>query len=139
MKKFFVLCILSLALFACTPKPSPICVNHTDSLICQYIPDPLQADLVLRIANLEAIKNNVYTKQQALIAIDKIETAVNSTITYSDILILTNEYIKQLGPEIIVVTSTFDKLNQNIPISDYDKKLIIAHLERQKQVINLIN
>lgn len=123
-----------------TTQPSQICLGHTeDSLICQHIPNPLQADVVLRIANLEAIKNDVYTRQQAYDAINYIEDVVKTTNTYSDLLLVVNKYIKNMGPEILIVTSSFEELNKTLPISDYDRKLILIHLERQKEIIKLVN
>lgn len=121
--------------------PPPEC-EGSKSLILERIPDPAGASLVLQVANLELLKHNAYTKQEALEVIRTIEeySAVEN-ITYGDLVVYVlsrfENFNKEMGAEILLASQYLKVLNEAVPISPCDKALILAHLEKQRKVVLL--
>jgi len=141
MKNFFISIIFIFLLSSCASiqEIHPICENRVDSYICQVFPNPLAVDLILRFANVEAIKNDVYTKEQAVAAINNLETLIKNSHSFLDFFLIAQNYVGNMGPEIFILADSFSSFNRPIPISEFDKYLLLEHLNRQKQIILLIN
>ena len=122
--------------------PPPECEGGAKSLILERIPDPAGASLILQVANLELLKHNAYTKQEALEVIRTIEeySAVEN-ITYGDLVVYVlsrfENFNKEMGAEILLASQYLKVLNEPVPISACDKALILAHLEKQRKVVLL--
>jgi hypothetical protein len=156
MKKYMALAlgvILGLVLLvACatttntgTTYPSS-CVKQADgtwnSVILNKIPDPQSVDIMLQLANLEAIKQDVWTKDQAEQLLTWIETQLTlPDITFSTLIAQVLPMVTQLnnvaGAEVYLISQYVTALNVPLPISACDKELIRAHLAKQRTILLL--
>ena len=126
---------MAIAIGGCSgASPRADICDGKDSVICEVVPDPLAADIVLQLANVEAVKEGVYSPDEAVDVIDQILDALSAeeVPTYGGLGAFAASRIKGVEPEIVVLSGYIDLLNQDIPIKDYDAYLIRTHLERQK-------
>jgi len=144
MKKLVMLILSAILIFALTSckmeKGSP-CEGLTadESQICQIIPNPENVDLLLRLANVAALKSDLYRAEDALKFIDTIIQTLEGTsvaISYSD---LYNYFVDNADPMVFIILDEYgDSLTKlKIPITKTDIGFIIYHLKRQKVLIQM--
>jgi len=142
MKKLFVLltcfCLTGCALVQNLPVVG--CGDSTNSIITKLIPNPKTADMVLALANYEGLKRGKYSKNQVEKFFGKIEKYCSNATTYNDLAIIIMKEVdglaEEIGPRFIIVSSYMDLfLNQKVPISDYDRCLILRHIENQRKKV----
>jgi len=146
MKKL-VCCLIGLIMFipACvTTTPPPVPDNCQNSIIMNKIPEWKEVDILLQLGNLEALKNDVYTKQQALDAITDLENILKDpNATYADFLVLAINKIRWVnehaGAEVFIVSQYFNDFNKNIVIDPCDRDILMKHLMKQRKVVALVN
>ena len=155
MMRTFVF-LLIMFFFGCAKNnnyhPPEVCKNvdgKYDSVILQKIPDPAAASIILQLANLEAVKNIPdYNVEKALKAIDIIEYVLNvENISFNKLIDESNYQAKLVnssyGLEIFLISQYVGVLNTpetiDVPISVCDKALIQLHLNKQRQMLNLID
>ena len=133
--------ILIFTLTSCKIEKGSPCEGLTpeDSQICQIIPNPENIDLLLRLANVAALKSDLYRAEDALKFIDTIIQSLEGTsvaISYAD---LYNYFVENADPMIFIVLDEYsDRLEKlNIPITKTDIGFIIYHLKRQKTLIQM--
>jgi len=124
--------------FNAQPQVPPPGCEH--SLIVQKIPNYRNVDILLQIANLEALKQRVYTKEQALDALDDIEKVLkDENATYSQLLSVVvskvNWVNEHAGAELFILSQYFEIFKSNQKIDPCDRDLLLAHLAKQRAVI----
>ncbi len=96
----------------------------------------------MRGVNYGLLKYSAYTKNQVLLAIDEIELFARDVVTYASLSFYVFERIKMLqqkfGSELIIISKYLEILNKELPISDFDRQLILIHLEKQRKIVELI-
>lgn len=130
-------------IFGCTGMQRiifPECGDDTTSVITKLIPNPHTADLVLILANFTGLEEGVYSKEQADNFFNKMETAIVEIKTYSDLAAYIIKEIEpiqaKLGPYMILVSPYISLfVNQELPISDYDRCLLLKHIESQRSKV----
>lgn len=146
MKSLFLGVLLAAAIFlggcATMMKPQPsICDGVQGSFLCDEVKDPRKADVLLQLANYEVLRHGVFSKEDVMTFFNELELFVENVQTWADlVLYVTNrvETLKEkLGVELYIVSQYADLLNADIPINDFDKKLILVHIENQKKIVSL--
>lgn len=115
---------------------SSVCQTEEKSLICEKIHNPEQADLLLQIANVEALKNEVYTAEQAISFLNEAEVFLQEVRTYPALAQWLASNIKEYQLEALVLSgymTTFQ--NVDLPIYDFDRHLLLEHIKRQKRLV----
>lgn len=124
-------------------EPPEVCTQPgAESLIIDHISDPLNASLVLEFANLELLtRGEFYTTDDVLNFLDSIEAMVEKPVTWQTLFnyVLTtaedvNEYV---GNEVILISTYYEVLNQDELISECDRALVKAHLDRQRNLVKI--
>ena len=147
MKRFFILFVvfcLVIPLFGCLEsQPQVIPPGCEHSLIMRKIPDYRHVDILLQLANLEALKRHVYTKEQALDALKDIEAVLkDQSSTYAQLLSVVISKIRWVnehaGSEIFILTQYFQVFNSDRVIDPCDRDLLLKHLSKQKTVILMV-
>jgi len=137
MKRLILLAIILLS--GCsflTPAQDTTCVGHEDSLICKAIPSPLQADMVLRLTNLEALRTHGYTADQAMLAINRLDAIVDGSGSGAELFTAATGYLTEYAPEMFILTG-FASVNIPDPLDAYSRELLHKHLERQREVARM--
>ncbi len=147
MKLFTVcvltICVLSGCIGGFTAQDERICdptinAGADQSVICSTI-SPSSADFSLMLANLEGIKNNLWTREAAVSFFNEVERILDANNTW---LSLTRHIINRLdilredmGVEIIFLSSYINlpEFNSDMIISEYDKYLLKTHIKHQRE------
>ena len=145
MKKFKVAITIFLMFFAVScsmmepATETSACFNvpEEDSYICSIVPNPHDADFLLRLANAAALEGDIYTAKKALSTVDKLINVVeDGRITYADLykLVLTD-----VSPLIFVVVDEYSSqfMSINVVLTAKDIELILIHLKRQRALISI--
>jgi len=135
--KCIVLPLLVVGMGCSSMQPSPVCENEKNSLICEKIPQPKHADILLQLGNLRAIKEDVYSGKQAINFLEKCEGIISEQKTYKDLTQKLISQIDEVDVEIIVLSNYLNKLKVDLPISDFDRNLLKQHIAHQKRIIEL--
>ena len=107
---------------------------------------PEAISTTLQVANVMALEKSLYKAQEAEEFIDNIiqdlKNIKGKSITYAEALDYINDKFKVLSPEIQAVFIIVDPAGLatkeiKIPLSDYDINLLIKHLEKQKQIVQV--
>lgn len=137
-KNIAALIFICILLAGCASMPqSKVCETGEPSLICETIPSPETADILLQIANLEAVKHDVYTGEQAIRFLEDCESFLVSVDTYGDLCRWLAVKVNKLNIEILVLSGYLDTLNVAMPISNYDRGLLQNHIDQQRNVLLL--
>jgi len=136
----FIVCILANGCSLMQKVPIVGCGDSEGSIIQKLIPDPRTADMVLNLANYEGLDRGIYTKAQVEKFFDKIEKYCASTFTYNDLAVLIMKEVDgladKIGPRFIIASSYLNLfLDQMIPISEYDRCLILKHIKNQRKKV----
>ena len=100
---------------------------------------PTSADFALMLANLEGIKNKIWTKAQAVEFFNDVESMVNTGGTWMS---LTQWVMKRVtlirdtfGVEIVFLSTYLElpEFAQGGLISEYDKYLLLQHIKHQRE------
>lgn len=118
-------------------QPSQVCKTEEPSVICEKIPQPEHADIILQIGNLRAIKGDIYSGKEAIAFLEKCEAILSEQKTYKDLTQKLVAEINEVDIEIIVLSEYVNKLKVDLPISDFDRNLLKQHIENQKKIIKL--
>ena len=139
MKKLSIIFIMCISLVACafTPNKDGVCDTEEPSLICEKIPEPEAADILLQLANLEALKNDAYTGKQALEFLDQCDKFITEVNTYADLADWLSTKVENIDAEIIILSGYLKVLDKKLPIYDYDRMLLKQHIEHQRKVLAL--
>jgi hypothetical protein len=147
MKNLIVGTLVVLSLAACntTLQRPDYCVGKP-SLIYDVAEkshiDPAAVSQLLVFADFAALKRNVYLPDQARSAIATMRNLLDTTPTYAAVVQLAGNWISYLnnyaGALVVVMPVFLTDLNQPLPISECDRKLLLAHLERQEAMLNLM-
>ncbi|MHC4644025.1 MAG: hypothetical protein ACYTBJ_00890 [Planctomycetota bacterium] len=143
-KKLFVLFLMVLLTFGCAlmekvPTEDSPCagVAEGDSYICSIVPNPQDADFLLRLANAGALEADVYTAEQALSTVDKLINVVeDGKITYADLYKLV---LNDVSPLVFVVVDEYSGqfMGLDVVLKAKDIELILIHLKRQRALISI--
>lgn len=144
MKKLILTILSALLIFtlaSCKIESGSPCEGLTpdESQICQIIPNPQNVDLLLRLANVAALKSDLYAAEDALKFIDTVTQTLEATelaISYSD---LYNYFVDNADPMVFIILDEYgDHLTKlKIPITKADIGFIIYHLKKQKVLIQM--
>lgn len=130
---------------ACTvfsPKDEVICdpvqnPGADESLICAMM-SPSQADFTLMFANLEGIKNKIWTRQNAVDFFNDLESFLDAGATWSGLVVQITRRVTAIrdtfGVEIVFL-STYLEMPEFVeggPISAYDIHLLKTHIQHQR-------
>ena len=148
MKKNIIMVFMFLIMFTgcswmnslTSDKPS-VCDGVTGSFICETIDNPETADVFLQLANYEILRKGVFKKADVEKFFNEMETYIKAVDTWSNLVVYVSNRIEsvreKVGMEIFILTQYSDVLNKPIPISEFDKNLILIHIEHQKRIIQL--
>lgn len=119
-------------------KDSP-CLNvaEEDSYICSIVPNPQDADFLLRLANAAALEGDVYAAEDALSVVDKLINVVeDGQITYADLYKLV---LNDVSPLVFVVVDEYSGqfMGIDVLLKAKDIELILIHLKRQRALISI--
>lgn len=164
MKKFITLFYLFLipflltGIFSCAFNGggvSPVCLNIPEgekSVICELANEmnttPEALSQILQVANFGALESDVYNAQEANKFVDGIITDLKgiqetgNVITFMQAITYLNKKFDLLPTKIqvlFVIINPDNLVNYqiNIPLSNYDIILLIKHLNKQKQIIQV--
>ena len=120
-----------------TPADNSPCLDIAPdtSKICEITGNPQDLAFLLKLANVGAMKRDVYKAEQALEMVDfLIKTLEPGTISYSGLMDLLG---KKVDPVLFVVLSEYKAqfMALDIPILPYDLELILLHLNKQRNII----
>lgn len=133
---FVLIVVLLAAGCALTKKDrSEVCPKDADSVICESIPDPGRADILLQLANVRLLKEDQYNAEQALDFLTQCEKLIDETETYQDVARQLSRHLNEYKLEILILSGYIDTLDVDLPVSEYDRELLRAHIDRQKQLI----
>lgn len=139
MKKVFIIFIVCISLVGCafTQNKDGVCDTEKPSLICEKIPEPEAADILLQLANLEALKSDSYSATQAEEFLAECETFIDEVETYADLANWLSLRVKNIEAEIIILSGYLKVLDKELSIYDYDRMLLKKHIEHQRKVLAL--
>lgn len=149
--RILTMLLICLCICACSTTsnlcPAP---DGQASVICslsgQMNTSPEAISTTLQVANVMALEKSLYKAQEAEEFIDNIiqdlKNIKGKSITYAEALDYINDKFKVLSPEIQAVFIIVDPAGLatkeiKIPLSDYDINLLIKHLEKQKQIVQV--
>jgi len=135
MKKLYII-LLCINLFGCY-SIQPIKNDCSNSYINRYINNPKLISSIITLANIEAIKNKVYSVSQANNVLYMIKGLLEKDgITYVDFYTSISPIISKLNyiQEILIISNEFIMIsNTNIVINKCDKDILLSLIN------NLIN
>ena len=119
-------------------KPS-ICDGITDSLICERIPNPQVADVLLQVGNLALINEGVYSKEETLEFLADAEKYIEQAATYAGVVKFIAGKLKLIPPELMALAQSMESFrNVVVPITDTDRRFLLAHIAHQRAVVELV-
>ena len=100
------------------------------------------ANLLFKFANLELIKEGVYSKESALAFFEKVERLIN-TMTYQGLaeylIITTTKLNSDYNVEIILLSEYFNMfVGVPLPIVEFDKYLLKGHIQQQRRLVLMV-
>jgi hypothetical protein len=118
--------------------------GQESSLILKTIKDPKAASIVLQFANLEALKHNLYNKEQVEQVLDTAEYMINQdAITFRTLIGFIRDRCEEVnglvGSEIFVLSQYIDVLDVGVEISPCDKDLLIRHINKQRVILEMVD
>ena len=145
MKKFMsILAMLAFCFSACAFSPQPIEIPEgcENSIIMNKIGFYKEADFLLTLANVRALKEDAYTKEQVLDFFDDLTELLN-TATYAELATFVLEKVKwvneNMGVEILILTEYgIDFLGNDLPIDQCDKELLLKHINKQRRYTQMV-
>lgn len=135
--KMLLLLPLLVAVGCAFTQPSTICETDKPSLICKRLSNPEQADVLLQVANIQGLKNDVYSGEEALKFLDFCEQLINKSTTYFDMTNYISNVFDDYELEVLILSRYMPKLAVDIPITNYDRQLLLAHIQHQREVISM--
>jgi len=139
-----VFCVAAILAVGCAGGVQPtisVCDDpeRGPSFICEKFRDVgvrvEDADLILQMVNLRLIKEDVYSKEQVLKFLDICEAwLTEGSISYRS---FGARAIEMAGdyPELIVLSRYVGMLNSTKFISLFDRQLLLAHIEHQRELL----
>jgi hypothetical protein len=137
----FIFVLSSCATSQICAKPEAV-----DSLICPTLAKvnmtPESANLMFKLANIELLRNNVYAKADVLKFFDNVESVLDVD-TYSQLVQYMLFEIAGINSayaiEFLLITEALTQFQTiNLPISDFDKGLLKAHIAQQRSLLTLV-
>lgn len=135
--------IILCALCACSfLQPAEIPEGCENSFIINKIPNYREVDVLFQLANVQGIRQDLYTREQALKFLDDCEAMLEST-TYSDLAIFVIAKIKWLnehaGVEVLILSQyVTDAFNEPLPLDACDIDLLKKHIQKQRTLIKML-
>lgn len=147
--KSFLITLSAFALLASCTATSRVCMTPeaTNSVICPTLAKvsltPESANLMFKLANIEAIRANIYAKKDVLAFFNSAEALLEDA-TYMSLASYVIFEIAKINTkyqlEMVLITQSFAVFQTtNIPINEFDKNLILTHIKQQKQLLALVN
>ena len=121
-------------------------IEAKDSVICSVLIkmgiSTRDANMLFKFANLELIRNEVYSKENALTFLQDVEAILNSS-TYQGLakylIRTTSELTTEYNVQIILLSEYFNEfVDIPIPISEFDIYLLKEHINQQKNLVLMI-
>lgn len=143
-RAFLVLIVLAVMLCLGCTTTNPIPPGCESSVILKQIPNAKEVDLLLKLANVQAVKQNLYTKSEALAAIESIETVLlEKNITYADLAGQVLRYVdganQRAGIEIFLIVDYIQGFKSEVvQIDKCDRDLLLKHLQQQRTYVGLL-
>ena len=128
-------------------QPPQECISEDgsmkDSIILKYVDYPRETALVLKLANLEAVKHTDLSKQDVQEFLKRMLDFLEGEVTYAKFyqrvgaaIGLVNSYIDE---EIMLLSQYANSIGQKkLPITACDKALLRKHLKEQMAVISTV-
>lgn len=144
MNKWILVLVVLVTLFLGCSTTNVIPPGCENSVILKQVPNAKEVDLLLKLANVQAVKQNLYTKSEALAAIESIETVLqNESITYADLAAQVLRYVdganEKAGIEIFLIVDYIQGFkSQPIQIDQCDRDLLFKHLQQQRTYLGLL-
>lgn len=143
MKSLFILpFIIAFWLTGCATVQEKVPPGCENSHIYKTIKNPKLIGAMIEIGNLQALKQNVYTKRQALEAVRMLQRfLVKQDMTYKTLVNVALPLVERvnMGQEILILSAAFIDLSGEIPIDACDKDIILALLTRIESEIMAVN
>ena len=135
----YVCIVLALMFMGCATLPTPPSVCDTapeESWICTKANEigvnVEDMDLLISVAILRMDKK---AAALALEFYDAIELCLMRDISYYNLIDYVRLNIKLTGPEILIISRYLPHLSSTAYISKFDKGLILAHIDHQRQLL----
>ena len=121
------------------PDAEPLCPAQGDadtSIICKYV-DPRTADFTLMLGVASILDKDPSKAPLIESVLLRAKILVESGVSYE---VFSKELITILGPmQFVVINPLLSGFkNFKIPISDWDKNLILGHIDNQLELVRMI-
>ncbi|MCK4777953.1 MAG: hypothetical protein KAS39_06200 [Actinomycetia bacterium] len=121
------------------PAESSPCYGVTpeESKICTIIANPQDLAVLLKIANIMALKQDLYKAESAIMVLDTIINSLEPGIMmYSELYQMMDTWI---DPLVFVILNDYRKqfVSLDLMILPLDREMILLHLNEQKLLIQL--
>lgn len=137
--KISLLLILLLVFVGCAHmEKSSVCDTEQESLICEKIPQPEHSDILLQLANVRMLKNEVYIAEDALDFLEMCKSFLTEEeVSYGGLAQWLATKMDDYSLEVLVLSGYVDTFKSPQMITDYDRSLLLKHIERQKNLIKV--
>ncbi len=138
--KYLSIIIISVILAGCAalgiaPPPS-VCdqPGSEKSLICSVCEDmgttPEAADLILQAAALRSLDD--HDKGAVLRFYGEVESFLSVSVSYTALINYVQNYVDMTGPELMIVSLYFPRLQSTQIISQFDRNLLLSHIDNMR-------
>lgn len=135
-KASLVLAVLLLSVGCAHMQPSSVCDTEQESLICENIPQPENADILLQLANARLLKSETYSAEEALNFLDMCESFLTKdAVSYEGLAQWLVTKMDEYSLEVFVLSGYVSTIRSPQMISDYDRQLLLKHIEHQRNLI----
>ena len=151
MKRFGLICIILAFMFmGCMKiqKKDPVCERPgaVDSVICQVLADKgvsiKDVNFLFKGVNLALIKEDVYAKEDFLKFLDEVEGLLKSASSYENLaqylITVVGNLNQDYKVEIVLLVEYFNDFSIAADISDFDRNLLLEHINQQRFIVGLL-
>lgn len=142
--KILLVGLFVLFMFGCAAHQVAIPEGCGNSILYTKFGSELKMiDSVLKISNLSALREDVYTRNEAVAVINDLLSVIEAEPTYFDFAMIVWRVVTDINEkhdtELLLISEIiFESFNLPIPIDPCDKELIIEHLNKQKRLMMLL-
>lgn len=135
--KMSLILVLLVSVMGCAHmEKSSVCDTEQESLICDKIPQPENADILLQLANVQMLKEEAYSAEDALNFLDMCESFLSEeTVTYAGMVRWLSTKMEDYSLEIFVLSGYVETLQIPQTLTDFDRNLLLSHIEHQRNLI----
>jgi len=136
---FTSLCLLAVLFAGCAvlgePKEGICTAAPENSVLCGIVPNPEDADLLIRLSSLAAIDAELVTPEQILDFTARLRTYIEQGWTWAALADFVDD---RAGAYIVIASDYIEHFKElNAVITDWDAKYLLIHLDRVDAVAKM--